>query len=222
MPKRSPGPTGRSCWAPRGSGRAAKPKSSAARRPCCGKSAPGPAAVVLTLDTDGTARRVASEYHHLGSFARVSAEVMTGRRISPSTFESSGTVPIDYAGGIETFHSISFAKVLKGEAPPGNVQEQAGDRRSLGADPPGSPLDALRRRHARTGNLGQRRRHAARRRAAAQRLGPGEHPPDHLCSASRCRWAASACAAGARWSTRRRWPSSSRSRPRSRSTTAES
>ncbi len=83
-----------------------------------------PAEVVLTLDTDGSARRVAREYHHLGSFAKVAAEVMTGKRIAPSTFESSGTVPIDYAGPIETFHSISFAKVLKGEAPPGTFKNK--------------------------------------------------------------------------------------------------
>ncbi len=83
-----------------------------------------PAAVVLTLDTDGTARRVASRYHQLGTFAKVSAEVMMGKRIAPSTFESSGTVPIDYAGGIETFHSISFSKVLKGEAPPGTFKNK--------------------------------------------------------------------------------------------------
>jgi adenylate cyclase len=78
-----------------------------------------PAEVVLTLDTDGSARRVAREYHHLSSFAKVATEVMMGRRIAPSTFEGSGTLPIDYAGPIETFHSISFAKVLKGEVPRG-------------------------------------------------------------------------------------------------------
>lgn len=78
-----------------------------------------PAEVRLELDSDGYARRVAHQYNHLGSFAVVSAEVMTGRHIPASLFESDGTVPIDYAGGNETFPSISFSKVFKGEVPPG-------------------------------------------------------------------------------------------------------
>ena len=81
-----------------------------------------PAEAQLTVDSDGSVRRVAREYNHLGSFATVAAEVMTGRRIPRSTFESSGTVPIDYAGPIETYSSISFAKVLKGEFPAGTFK----------------------------------------------------------------------------------------------------
>jgi adenylate cyclase len=47
----------------------------------------------------------------------VAAEVMTGRKIPASTFED-GALPIDYVGPQETFTSISFAKVLRGEFPP--------------------------------------------------------------------------------------------------------
>jgi adenylate cyclase len=75
-----------------------------------------PAEVQLTLDTDGAVRRFAREYNSLGSFPVVAAEVMTGRRIPASTFEN-GTLPIDYAGPPETFGSISYAKVMRGEFP---------------------------------------------------------------------------------------------------------
>ena len=78
-----------------------------------------PAEVRLTIDPDGSVRRVARGYHRLGGFATVAAELMSGNSIPPSSFESSGTVPIDYSGGIETIHAISFSKVYKGEAPPG-------------------------------------------------------------------------------------------------------
>ncbi len=78
-----------------------------------------PAEAQLTVDSDGSIRRVAREYHHLGSFATVAAELMSGHRIPPSRFESSGTVPIDYAGAVESYSTISFAKVLKGEFPAG-------------------------------------------------------------------------------------------------------
>ena len=78
-----------------------------------------PAEVRLELDSDGYVRRVARQYNHLGSFAVVSAEVMTGRRVPASLFEADGTVPIDYAGPVETFPSISFAKVFKAKRAPG-------------------------------------------------------------------------------------------------------
>ncbi len=75
----------------------------------------------LVLDTDGSARRFAREYNHLGSFAVVVAEVMVGHRLPRSLFEA-GTLPIDYAGPPETFHSIPFAKVLHGEFAPRTVR----------------------------------------------------------------------------------------------------
>jgi adenylate cyclase len=80
-----------------------------------------PAEVRLTLDSDGTVRRFEREYNHLGSFPLVAAEVMTGHRIPASTFEG-GSLPIDFAGPPETFKSISYAKVLRDEIPPGLFQ----------------------------------------------------------------------------------------------------
>ena len=77
-----------------------------------------PAEVRLTLDADGTIRRFEREYNHLGSFPVVAAEVMTGHRVLDSTFEK-GSLPIDFAGPPETFRSISYAKVLRGDFPAG-------------------------------------------------------------------------------------------------------
>jgi adenylate cyclase len=68
----------------------------------------------LVLDTDDSVRRFAREYSHLGSFATVAVEVMTGHRITTSLFEG-GTLPIDYSGDPETFHRISYVDVLRGK-----------------------------------------------------------------------------------------------------------
>jgi adenylate cyclase len=73
-----------------------------------------PAEVILTIDSDGSVRRFAHSFHGLGSFPVVTAEVATGHRVHASTFEN-GTLMIDYAGGPGTFHSISYAKVMRGE-----------------------------------------------------------------------------------------------------------
>jgi adenylate cyclase len=71
----------------------------------------------LTLDSDGSTRRFAHSYNTLGSLPVVTAEVASGRRVRASLFEH-GTLPIDYAGPGETFRSISYSKVLKGEFEP--------------------------------------------------------------------------------------------------------
>jgi len=80
-----------------------------------------PAEVRLTLDSDGTARRFEREYSHLGSFPVVAAEAMTGHQIPASTFEQ-GSLPIDFAGPPDTFESISYAKVMRGDFPVGLFQ----------------------------------------------------------------------------------------------------
>jgi adenylate cyclase len=67
----------------------------------------------LTSDADGSTRRFAREYNHLGSFAVVAAEVMSGHPVARSLFDG-GTLPIDFAGPLETFHSIPYANVLRG------------------------------------------------------------------------------------------------------------
>ncbi len=80
-----------------------------------------PAEVRLTQDSDGAVRRFAREYNHLSSFPVVAAEVMQGRRIAASTFDH-GTLPIDFAGPPATFHSISFARVMRGDFPANEFQ----------------------------------------------------------------------------------------------------
>jgi adenylate cyclase len=77
-----------------------------------------PAEVRLTLDSDGTVRRFKREYNHLGSFPVVAAELMSGRKIPASTFEG-GSLPIDFAGPPETFSTISYARVMRGDFPAG-------------------------------------------------------------------------------------------------------
>jgi adenylate cyclase len=83
-----------------------------------------PAEVRLTLDSDGSVRRFAHQYNHLGSFPVVAAEVMTGHRIAASTFEHDGTLPIDFAGPPFTLKSISYTKVLLGHFPPGTFHNK--------------------------------------------------------------------------------------------------
>jgi adenylate cyclase len=77
-----------------------------------------PAEVRLTLDSDGVVRRFEREYNHLGSFPVVAAELMSGHRIGASTFEH-GSLPIDFAGPRETFATISYARVMRGDFPAG-------------------------------------------------------------------------------------------------------
>jgi adenylate cyclase len=81
-----------------------------------------PAEVRLTLDSDGVVRRFDRSYNHLGSFPLAAAEVMLGHSISASTFEGDGSLPIDFAGPPETFRSISYAKVMRGDFPAGLFQ----------------------------------------------------------------------------------------------------
>jgi adenylate cyclase len=90
----------------------------------------------LTLDADGSTRRFAREYNHLGSFAVVAAEVMSGHPVSRSLFGSGGgggTLPIDFAGPLETFHSIPYASVLRKRFSPSAV---AGKLVVVGASAP--------------------------------------------------------------------------------------
>ena len=77
-----------------------------------------PAEVILTLDSDGTVRRFARDYNHLGSFPVVAAELMSGHGIPASTFEG-GSLPIDFAGPPETFDTISYTRVMRGDFPAG-------------------------------------------------------------------------------------------------------
>ena len=76
-----------------------------------------PAYAELTLDTDGVVRRTAYAKSGLGSLAVVTAEIATGRRVSPSLFRA-GPLPIDFAGPPGTFHEESFYNVLTGKPNP--------------------------------------------------------------------------------------------------------
>jgi adenylate cyclase len=76
------------------------------------------AEVRLAVDSDGSTRRFARSYNTLGSLPVVTAEVATGHRVRQSLFGGGGTLPIDFAGPPNTFHAISYSKVLKGEFAP--------------------------------------------------------------------------------------------------------
>jgi adenylate cyclase len=86
----------------------------------------------LELDTDGSARRFAHEYSHLDSFGVVAAEVMSGQTYPSALFED-GTLPIDFAGPIESFHSIPYAKVLHDDF---SATEVSGKLAVVGASAP--------------------------------------------------------------------------------------
>jgi adenylate cyclase len=80
-----------------------------------------PADARLTLDPDGSVRRFERQYNQLESFPVVSAELMSGHSLAASTF-GSGSLPIDFVGPPESFHSISYTKVLLGQFPRGTFQ----------------------------------------------------------------------------------------------------
>ena len=77
-----------------------------------------PADARLTLDPDGSVRRFERQYNQLESVPVVSAELMSGHLVPASTF-GNGSLPIDYVGPPESFHSISYTKVLLGDFPHG-------------------------------------------------------------------------------------------------------
>jgi adenylate cyclase len=70
-----------------------------------------PASAIYTVDTDGATRRFGYDTHGLKSFAVVTAEIGTGRRVRASLF-ASGPLPIDFAGPPETLHRESFYNVF--------------------------------------------------------------------------------------------------------------
>lgn len=80
-----------------------------------------PAAVVLTLDSDGVARRFAYSYEGLHSFPVVAVETATGRHVPASLF-GSGTQPIDYAGPPGAVTQIPYSNVLYGQFSPSAVR----------------------------------------------------------------------------------------------------
>jgi adenylate cyclase len=77
---------------------------------------------LLLLDSDGVARRLAYSFSGLHSFAVATAEAATGHRVSVSSFESGGALPIDFAGPPGTIRSVSYSDVLLGRVPPALVR----------------------------------------------------------------------------------------------------
>ncbi|HEY3759479.1 MAG TPA: adenylate/guanylate cyclase domain-containing protein [Solirubrobacteraceae bacterium] len=75
------------------------------------------AEAILTVDSDGTVRRVAYSYSGLQSFAVLTAEIAAAHHIGAGLFEG-GTLPIDFAGPPGTLASISYSKVLQGKFSP--------------------------------------------------------------------------------------------------------
>jgi adenylate cyclase len=70
----------------------------------------------VPVESGGTTRKMFYEHGGLVSFPVVTAEAMTGHRISPDQFED-GKAWIDYRGPPDTFHEVSFGRVLHGKVP---------------------------------------------------------------------------------------------------------
>ena len=68
----------------------------------------------LVLDSDGVVRRFARSQSGLNSMPVVAVEVARRRPVPASLF-GGGTLPIDFVGASESYESISYSKVLKGE-----------------------------------------------------------------------------------------------------------
>ena len=68
-------------------------------------------------DPGGVVRRTAYEIGGLESFAVAAVETRTGRQVDPDSFDEDGAW-IDYRGPPETFRTVSFSPVLRGEVPP--------------------------------------------------------------------------------------------------------
>lgn len=75
-----------------------------------------PAEAILTLDSDGVARRFAYSKNGLQSFAVVTAEISTGHRVPASLFKG-GTLPTDYVGPPYTVKAIPYSDVLLHKVP---------------------------------------------------------------------------------------------------------
>jgi adenylate cyclase len=71
----------------------------------------------VPAESGGTTRKMFYEFGGLTSFPVATAEAATGKRISPSEFESDGKAWIDFRGPPGTFHEVPFSRVLRGKVP---------------------------------------------------------------------------------------------------------
>jgi adenylate cyclase len=74
-------------------------------------------------DSDGVRRRVPFEVGNMETFPLVAAEIASGK---PVTTDQMGgpSAWIDYAGGVRTFPSVPFSRVLNGRFPPGFFKDK--------------------------------------------------------------------------------------------------
>jgi adenylate cyclase len=74
-------------------------------------------------DSDGVRRRVPFEVGNMETFPLVAAEIASGK---PVTTDQMGgpSAWIDYAGGVGTFPSVPFSRVLNGRFPPGFFKDK--------------------------------------------------------------------------------------------------
>ena len=75
-----------------------------------------PASAILLLDTDGTVREFPWGRNGVPSLGVAAYQIATRKAVPKSQFDHGG-IPIDFAGGPNSFPSISFSKVYKGEYP---------------------------------------------------------------------------------------------------------
>jgi adenylate cyclase len=73
-------------------------------------------------DPGGYFRRIQYEITNLKTFAVVTAERATGRRVDPARFD--GTAWIDFHGPVGTVRAASFSRVAKGRTPPGLFRDK--------------------------------------------------------------------------------------------------
>lgn len=81
------------------------------------------AAANLTTSSGGTITKFPYAVAGLKSLAVVAAERANGRKLSPSLF-SDGTAWIDYRGGTETFRTVPFWAVIRGQVPAGVLRDK--------------------------------------------------------------------------------------------------
>jgi adenylate cyclase len=77
----------------------------------------------LGEDSDGVRRRIPYEVGNMETFPLVAAEIASGETI---TTEQMGgpSAWIDYAGGVGTYASVPFSRVLNGQFPPGSFTDK--------------------------------------------------------------------------------------------------
>jgi len=74
-------------------------------------------------DSDGVRRRIPFEVGNMETFPLVTAEVASGKSITKDQI-GGDSAWIDYAGGVGTYPSVPFSRVLNGQFPPGFFKDK--------------------------------------------------------------------------------------------------